>query len=127
MPTYDTAWFEPPAPLARVSLHNPDNNAALSDVPMLLDSGADVSLIPQNAVSHLGLELASDKGYELVGFAGGVSFAQAVTLDLVFMGRTFKGQFLVIDQEWGIIGRNILNAIGLVLDGPRLTWNEFKN
>jgi hypothetical protein len=30
----------------------------------------------------------------------------------------------LIDQEWGIIGRDVLNLVVLLLDGPKLTWIE---
>lgn len=50
MPRYDTAQFEPPAPLAQVTLRNPDTGTISSDVPMLLDTGADVSLIPHTSL-----------------------------------------------------------------------------
>jgi len=53
MPAYDATRFEPPAPLARVILRNPDTSTTWSDVPMLLDSGADVTLIPQTAVKKM--------------------------------------------------------------------------
>ena len=124
MPTYDATLFNPPAPLARVTLRNPENGAILSDVPMLLDSGADVTLIPQAYVNRLDVAVVSDKLYELMGFDGGTSFAPVVQLELAFLRRTFRGQFLLIDQEWGVLGRNILNALSLLLDGPRLMWNE---
>lgn len=41
------------------------------------------------------------------------------------LGRTFRGQFLVIDEEVGVLGRNILNALALLLDGPQQTWSEY--
>ena len=126
MPAYDAALFDPPAPLARVTLRNSDTGAIRSDVPMLLDSGADISLIPQTAADALGLAAIPERRYELVGFDGSTSLAPVVQLELVFSRRTFRGQFLLIDQEWGILGRNILNAIPLLLDGPRLTWDEFR-
>jgi hypothetical protein len=125
MPAYDTTRFEPPAPLARVILRNPDTSTAWSDVPMLLDSGADVTLIPQTAVEMLGVVAVPDRRYELVGFGGSTSFASVVRLELIFCRRTFRGQFLLIDQTWGILGRNVLNAVSLLLDGPRLVWDEY--
>jgi hypothetical protein len=78
MPTYDFTQFDPPAPLAQVTLSNPDTGAAWSDVPMLLDSGADVTLIPQAAVSQLGVAIIPDSYYELIGFDENLSFAQVV-------------------------------------------------
>jgi hypothetical protein len=124
MPTYDATQFEPPAPLARVILRDPDNGAVWSNVPMLLDSGADVTLIPQTAVRELGVAVVPDRRYELVGFDGHVSFVSVVRLELIFCRRTFRGQFLLLDQPWGILGRNVLNAMSLLFDGPRLVWDE---
>jgi hypothetical protein len=43
---------------------------------------------------------------------------------LTFCHRTFQGQFLLFDQAWGSIGRNVLNLVPLVLDGPNLMWDE---
>lgn len=122
MPDYDSALFTPPAPLARVVLRNPESGATQTDVPMLLDTGADVSLIPQASISSLALATISDTRYELVGFDGNSSFAQVVRVELIFLERTFRGQFLLTGQDWGILGRNILNAIPLLFDGPRLRW-----
>ncbi|MFQ5594099.1 MAG: retropepsin-like aspartic protease [Anaerolineae bacterium] len=126
MPAYDATQFQPPAPLAQVTLRNPDTGATLPDVPMLLDSGADVTLIPQAAASQLGVAILPDRHYELVGFDGSTSFASVVQSELVFCRRTFRGQFLLIDQGWGILGRNVLNNVPLLLDGPHLTWDEHR-
>ena len=54
MPAYDDALFEPPAPLARVTLRSHQNANAVSEAPMLLDSGADVTLIPSTTINELG-------------------------------------------------------------------------
>ena len=75
MPAYDVMDFEPPAPLARVILRNLDNGATQSEVPMLLDSGSDLTLLPQAAINALGVVFDPDKQYELTGFDGTPSFA----------------------------------------------------
>lgn len=124
MPTYDSELFSPPAPLAQVMLRNPNSRATLADVPMLLDSGADVTLVPEFCLAPLGITPLADQRYELMGFDGSVNTASVVRLEMVFAGRAFKGQYLLIDQAWGVMGRNILNAVSLLFDGPRLTWNE---
>src|SRR5262249_56398454 len=47
--------FNPPAPVARVSLRVHANGKIVTDVPMLIDSGADVTLLPRARVDdHLG-------------------------------------------------------------------------
>jgi len=101
MPAYDKSLFAPPAPLARAKLRNPKSGAMVSDVPMLLDSGADVTLVPQTSVDQLGIEVNLNEGYELIGFDGNTSVARVVQLDLIFLRRTFKGRFLLIHQELG--------------------------
>lgn len=126
MSTYDTEFFDPPAPLARVTLRHPDNGAMLNGVPMLIDTGADVSLVPEAYIRELGISIDTTAPYSLMGFDGEISEAMAVRTELLFLGRVYKGRFLVLEQEWGVIGRNILNTLPLLLNGPRLTWTEYK-
>ncbi len=57
MPAYDDS-FSPPAPIATVSLRHPGTGLTVPDIPMLIDSGADVTLIPRSSVDLLGLEFA---------------------------------------------------------------------
>ena len=124
MPPYDANLFDPPAPLASVTLRNPGTNLMSSDVPMLLDTGADVTLIPSATLAQLKIGSVKNKSYQLIGFDGSTSFAPMVQLELIFCRRIFRGQFLLIDQAWGILGRNVLNAVALILDGPNHTWDE---
>jgi hypothetical protein len=126
MASYDAHFFNPPAPVARVTLRDATNGKTVSQVPMLLDSGADVSLIPQQSVTLLGVSVEPDTGYEVTGFDGRKSIAQVVNLDLIFLRRAFRGRFLVGNQEWGVIGRDVLNHVSVLLDGPRLVWEEQK-
>lgn len=109
MPAYDASRFDPPAPVAMVTLRSQDNLTVVSDVPMLLDSGADVSLVPETAVRSLDVSILAGRQHELVGFDGQSVLSGVVSIELVLANRIFRGQFLLIDQEWGILGRNILN------------------
>ena len=90
---------------------------------MLLDTGADVTLLPQSIVEEFGMGYSAN-GYELSGFEGHTSTARAVRAEMVFLGLTFRGQFLIIEQDWGIIGRNVLNAVSLNFDGPKQSWEK---
>ncbi len=121
MPVYDSTRFSPPAPVALATLCNPDNGTESANVVMLLDTGADVTLLPQHLVEELGL-VYSAHSYELTDFEGRTSTARAVRPELKFTGLTFRGQFLLVEQDWGIIGRNILNVVSLTFDGPQLSW-----
>jgi hypothetical protein len=53
MPKYDADNFDPPAPVAYVSLRNPVTGISITDVPMLMDTGADVTLLPRGYVDQL--------------------------------------------------------------------------
>lgn len=124
MPAYDRAFFDPPAPLADVTVRLPAGGASVTNVGMLIDTGADVSLLPRAPISQL-IERAEDSvQYELEGFDGMRSFVPAVHLEVRFLGRLFRGRFLIVDQQRAILGRNVLNAVRLSLDGPNLTWDE---
>ena len=122
MPAYDDT-FSPPAPIARVSLRHRGSGRTVPDVPMLIDSGADVTLIPRSSVDLLGLEITLDETYELKSFDGSTSVSNAVELDLIFLQKAFKGRFLLMNEKCGILGRDVLNHIVLTLDGPHLTWD----
>ena len=124
MPDYDSKSFDPPAPVAYVTLRHPATGASLSEVPMLMDTGADVSLLPREVIVQLDIEPVAGKVYELQGFDGEIILAEAAQLGLIFLGRKFTGQFPLINQSPGIMGRNILNAISLLLDGPHGKWDE---
>jgi hypothetical protein len=89
---YDEILFDPPAPLARVTLRDPATGANVVGVPMLLDSGADVTLLPQPAVQRLGVVSQQAEGIELVGFDGRRSTAPIVRVDLGPSWKDVQGQ-----------------------------------
>jgi hypothetical protein len=122
MPAYDDNRFTPPAPVALVVIRHPDSGEGVADVPMLIDSGADATLLPKSAVASLGIASTGER-YQLVAFDGALSESEAVRADLVFMGRRFRGRFLIIDAEAGVVGRDVLNHIRILLDGPALSWD----
>jgi predicted aspartyl protease len=124
MPAYDADLFSSPAPVSRVTLRNPQTGRTISDIPLLIDSGADVTLVPQSAVDALGIALDIAETYQLQSFDRRVSTAHAVNLELHFLRRTFRGKFLVIEKEYGLLGRDVLNYVSIVFDGPRLIWEE---
>src|SRR5437867_13259465 len=113
MPNYDTARYSPPAPVGTIELRYPATGGVQANVLMLLDTGADVTLLPRECVNQLRVPIDPSQVYELIGFDGTRSTAVAVHLDLIFLGFTFRGRFLLIDQPEGVLGRNILNHLNL--------------
>ena len=123
MPAYDDRLHAPPAPVARVVIRHPDRVQSVGDVPMLIDSGADATLLPRSAVASLGLE-GTGESYQLVGFDGTVSESDAVHASLAFLRWNFRGRYLLTDADVGVLGRDILNHLRLLFDGPALHWDE---
>ena len=70
MPEYDGAHFDPPAPMVQAALRCVESGAMIQGVELLLDSGADITLLPQSAVAQLGVTADSTQRYELMGFDG---------------------------------------------------------
>ncbi len=124
MPTYDANLFAPPAPLAQVVLRHPADSGQIATASMLLDTGADVTLVPATIAAQLNLAVAAETQYELIGFTGARTMATAVQLEMIFLNKIFRGRFLLINQAWGIMGRDVLNLVSLSLDGPNLAWAE---
>jgi len=122
MPAYESNFFSPPAPVAKVMLRNSESGATLADVPLLIDSGADVTLLPKASVDFLGISVSANSGYELTGFDGSASISQSVRAEVVFQRKIFRGEFLLTNQEVGFLGRDVINHLPVLLDGPRLNW-----
>lgn len=124
MTSFDAVHFHPPAPVAQVALRNAATGAADSAVLLLLDTRADVTLVPRAAVERIGVEVDAAARIELSGFDGSRSFAAFVILDLLLLERTFRGNVLVTDAKRGILGRDVLNHFVLLIDGPNQQWSQ---
>jgi hypothetical protein len=94
---------------------------------MLIDSGADITLVPETSIDILDSKFDPDESYELRAFDGKRSVAHSVQLELMFLRRTVRGRFLIIDSETGILGRDVLNHFAIVLDGPSINWREHQD
>ncbi len=101
-----------------------DGGRAVPHGLLLLDTGADITLVPWSAVERLGVPPLPDLRYELMAFDGTTSFVPAAALDMVLLSRVFRGRYLLIDQEHGVLGRDVLNHAVVLHDGPRQRWAE---
>lgn len=122
MPAYDERQ-SPPAPIAQAMLRSVETGEMVKNIPMLLDTGADLTLVPRIAVSQLGVSPISHEACEVTGFDGNRSVASVVVVDLILFGLAFRGRYLLSDDAIGIVGRNVLNHVTLEFNGPALEWN----
>ncbi len=127
MSNYDSVYFALPAPTAYLTLRNFENTAEVINVPMLLDTGADATLLPRIFVEKLGLPMSSTEMFELEAFDKTVSQSAVIRLQMIFAERSFRGEFLIIEQDYGIIGRNVLNSLKILFDGHKLNWEVLES
>ncbi len=80
MPACDATLFDPPPPLATVTVRSPTPGVSVDNVAMLIDT----------------------------------------------LGKVFRGQFLIVEGSHGILGRNVINSVSLIMDGPQLIWRKTK-
>ncbi len=99
----------------------------LRDVKMLLDTGSGITLLPRASLNALGIDPSGIKEYELVGFDGHITKSKIFHLQVIFIGKRFTENFCAIDDAVGIIGRDILNRIPILYDGPNLEWSEVQS
>jgi len=126
MPSYDTVQFQPPAAIAEVTLRDTLTAATFPGVQLLLDTGADITLLPKRAVEQLGVRLEEGAVYELVGFDGNRQMAAAASLDVLFQGKIYRGRYAITDSDIGVLGRDVLNHVALVIHGPKQEWFEYR-
>ncbi|TAK35891.1 MAG: hypothetical protein EPO21_04750 [Chloroflexota bacterium] len=121
MPTYEAGDFEPPAPVVRATIRG-QNNKVLHGVPLLIDTGADISLIPLDVVDAVGG--VTQPSETPIQFLDGeqINCLQS-ELTVEFLMYRFRGAFLTAECSYGILGRNILNLLHINLDGPNLSWS----
>src|SRR5690349_18437706 len=100
--------FQPAAPVASISLRN-QSGTLIAGVQMLLDSGSDLTLIPRRAAERVGMDIDQEEVYQLMAFAGKLSMAKAAHGDVVFLEKTFRGRYLLTEENIGILGCDILN------------------
>jgi len=110
---YD-ATFEPAAPVIAVQVSRPTGGDAVV-VPMLVDTGADCTILPPAIIHALGLPAVGVVGITGVGGTRIDATTHAAMLDLG--PANVIAEVMQVDDE-PIIGRDVLNQLVLELDGP---------
>lgn len=109
---YDTS-YRPPAPVLPVGVSGDGADTVM--VPMLLDTGADVSLLPTDTVRRLRLPRVDTL---VVSGFGGLKLEAAVHAATLRLGGTQLVARVVASDE-ALLGRDVLEQFELELDGPR--------
>ena len=118
--------YDPPALIAKIALRTIESGERSQDVEMLVDTGSDITLLPRARLDELGIK-PSGKEYELVGFDGHIIKSEIYYLQVILLGKRFTGNYCAVNGSAGILGRDILNQITILLDGPNLEWDEIQS
>jgi hypothetical protein len=118
-----TEQLKPPAPFVKVIVRCPTTGKQVADVPAQRDTAADRTVLPGRVVEALGL--VEDGRALFEGFAG-----EVIELPLFLVEvRVHDFSPSLIRAVLGekephiLLGRDILNAHRIVLDGPQLIFD----
>ncbi len=114
---YDSNYF-PPAPVLEIALAYPDESPVVGPLPALVDTGTDGTFIPMAYLEEL--EVAGDYQTFVYPAFGPARQVYIYTVDLIIDSYRLPAIEVVGDDEGAelILGRNVLNRLILLLDGP---------
>jgi predicted aspartyl protease len=109
--------FDPPAPVLPVRVGGIDDHDPAAMLRMLVDTGADCTLIPAQVARSLRLPVVDRMQIE--GVAG-------IALATIHAARVHVGGIRVLARvaaygDEALLGRDVLNKMLLDIDGPGLT------
>ena len=118
MPYPYDATFAWPFPTLPVIIHQIENGAATPTLSALVDTGADITIIP---AAHL-QAIDADAAYtaNLRSHWGASHPVSVYLVDLEIAGEYLLAIEVVADNQENdiLLGRNVLNKLILLLDGP---------
>ena len=113
---------DPPAPFLDVVILHPHTPDQMRRVTAKLDTGADLSAIPQAIADELGLLPVRTITAESFDGSRTSIDTYAVTLEIA-PARFRHIEVILIPDEYALLGRDILNHFYAELNGPALTFD----
>lgn len=111
--------YYPPVPTLEITLGYPEESLKLGPLTAIIDTGADGTLVPQALIDQLGAPFVDD--IRIRSHWGEWRNIQIFTLD-IGIGSLRLPAIEVLGDESGeeiILGRNLLNKLHLLLNGPK--------
>ncbi len=116
--SYSQNYF-PPAPMLLIRLAVPEEAPQIGPYPSLIDTGADGTFIPTSLLEQLNVPVVYATNVRS-HLGEGLHRVSVHKVDILF--NTIRlPNIEVVGDDWGneiIIGRNVLNKLQLLLDGP---------
>lgn len=113
---------QPPAPVLSLVVYHPEHNTQSIRVHAKLDTGADISALPDTIVQQLALPVTSKLVVE--GYDGVSTTVSSYAARLVIESVPLKPQEIIaIPETYALLGRDVLNNFYLYLKGPELVFD----
>ena len=115
-------------PRLNVEIRSPQHERLTREVNAILDTGSDRTCIPARVFTELG-ERNFEYGIAKVQGAGGGPFQRTTFIVHVRFGECdfYDLEVISLEEDFALIGRDILNQHKVTLDGPKLRFDITKS
>ncbi|MCZ7572723.1 MAG: retroviral-like aspartic protease family protein [Ardenticatenaceae bacterium] len=121
MSTYDTT-YDPPAPVLDVTVTSVVNRRRRRSLRALLDTGSDITAIPHSLMERLQLYPIGRLQLEDVEATTRMVLTYAVQLTIGDLSIP-RLEVILTGLDFAVIGRDVLNRLYLLLNGPELDFH----
>ncbi len=110
--------YDPPIPSLQIHLSVPDRDTTLGPLAGIVDTGADGTMIPLTYLKQLAAKTVDDAWVR--SHWGEWRQVVLYMVDIRVESITLPGLYVVGDEDGNeiVLGRNFLNRLRLLLDGP---------
>ena len=116
----------PPAPFVYIDCQRPLGPTERLTLPALIDTGADLSTLPPDAIQHL--QLVPLDEIPVASYRGETVLAATYLTRMHIGSWTIEAvEIIAGGEEYAILGRDVLNQFRLVLDGPHTVLEIHKD
>ncbi len=114
---------DPPAPFIPITIAHPMISTSDVQVAAKIDSGADITALPINVVQQLNLQ--TNHFLEVAGYDNQIVSLPVYDVRLTVAHIRVRLKAIAVSENHAILGRDVLNLLRLMLDGPALTLEVF--
>jgi predicted aspartyl protease len=117
---YDPS-IAPPASIVTLGVSDIDNPNDLAALRMLIDTAADISVVPAWIIEKLAILPTAET--LVAGFEEKPASALVYSVAIHVAGaRLYPARVITHPAAYGLLGRNVLNSLVVHLDGPKLEF-----
>ena len=107
----------PPAPFVYIDCQRPLESTERLTLPALIDTGADLSTLPPDAIQRL--QLIPLDEIPVASYRGDTVLATTYLVQIHVGSWTIEAvEIIAGGEEHAILGRDVLNQFHIILDGP---------